>query len=221
MIIEDWGRMEYGTAEQKQIALFDAKCHDKLMGKTVESHLIMVEHDPVYTLGKNGNEDNILPIARQSGASFYHIGRGGDITYHGPGQMVVYPIVDIQSYQMGVRAYVSALERIGVRICSDYNIDASASDEEGVWVDLGTPKARKIMAIGIKVSRYITMHGIAFNVNTDLNYFSFIVPCGIPNKGVTSLARELGREIPLKEVQDKWKQYFAEEFKPKITLSDI
>jgi lipoyl(octanoyl) transferase len=126
--------------------------------------------------------------------------------------MVVYPIIDLQAYKMGVRAYVTALEEIGIQICADYGIEAKASEEEGVWIDLGTPRARKIMAIGIKVSRYITMHGIAFNVNTDLNYFNFIVPCGIPNKDVTSLQRELGREVDMKDVQAKWEYYFRERF---------
>lgn len=219
LVVEDWGRKEYGEAEKLQLALFEAKIQSKLNQNSFDNHLIFVEHDPVYTLGKNGDESNILPIARQSGASFYHISRGGDITYHGPGQMVVYPIIDLQSYGMGVRAYVSALEEIGIRICADYGIVAKASEEEGVWVDLGTPKARKIMAIGIKVSRYITMHGVAFNVNTDLNYFSFIIPCGIPNKGVTSLQRELGREVDMKEVKEKWERYFREIFVEILTNS--
>lgn len=212
LIIQDWGRMEYGDAERRQLQLFEDKCERKKNNLAVENHLILVEHDPVYTLGKNGNEANILPIARQSGASFYHISRGGDITYHGLGQLVVYPIIDLQSYGMGVRSYVNALEDIGIAICKDYGIEARASEEEGVWIDLNTPKARKIMAIGIKVSRYITMHGVAFNVNTDLNYFSFIIPCGIPNKGVTSLQRELGREIPLDEIKEKWVYYFQKLF---------
>lgn len=212
LVVEDWGRKEYGEAEKLQLSLFENKIASKMNQTSFNNHLIFVEHDPVYTLGKNGDESNILPIARQSGASFYNISRGGDITYHGPGQMVVYPIIDLQSYGMGVRAYVTALEEIGIRICADYGIEAKASEEEGVWIDLGTPKARKIMAIGIKVSRYITMHGVAFNINTDLNYFSFIVPCGIPNKGVTSLQRELGREVDMSEVKKKWEKLFTEKF---------
>lgn len=201
-------------AEKKQLELFESKIQAKLESKNPENHLIFVEHEPVYTLGKNGNEDNILPIARQSGASFYNISRGGDITYHGPGQLVVYPIIDLQQYGMGVRSYVSALEKIGIQICKDYGIQAEASSEEGVWIDLHSPKARKIMAIGIKVSRYVTMHGVAFNINTDLNYFSFIIPCGIPNKGVTSLERELGRKVEMDEVKEKWVKYFREDFRP-------
>jgi lipoyl(octanoyl) transferase len=113
---------------------------------------------------------------------------------------------------MGVRAFVTSLENIGRELCASYGIEAKASDEEGVWIDYGTPKARKIMAIGIKVSRYITMHGIAFNVNTDLNYFSFIIPCGIPNKGVTSLQRELGLEINMKEFKDRYVGIFKKYF---------
>ncbi len=211
--IEDWGRMEYGDAEKRQLLLFESKISSKLKNEVADDYLIFVEHDPVYTLGKNGNEANILPIAKQSGAAFYNISRGGDITYHGPGQMVVYPILDIQNYKMGVRAYVTALEEIGIRICKDYGIEAKASEEEGVWIDLETPRARKIMAIGIKVSRYITMHGIAFNVNTDLHYFNFIVPCGIANKDVTSLQRELGRDIDMQEVKVKFESYFQEFFR--------
>lgn len=212
MTILNWDRMEYGEAERRQLALFDEKCQQKIKGLPIENHLIFVEHDPVYTLGKNADESNILPIARQSGASFYQISRGGDVTYHGPGQQVVYPIIDLQSVQMGVRSYVTALEDIGIQICADYGLEAKASEEEGVWLDLGTAKARKIMAIGIKVGRYITMHGVAFNVNTDLNYFSFIIPCGIPNKGVTSLQRELGREVDMQEFREKWEGYFSEKF---------
>lgn len=212
MLIQDWGLIDYKDAETKQLALFEEKLDAKAKKISSENYLNLLEHTPVYTLGKNADENNILPIARTSGASFHHISRGGDVTFHGPGQLVVYPILDLQDFNMGVRAYVTALENIGVDLCASYGIEAKASDEEGVWVDYGTPKARKIMAIGIKVSRYITMHGIAFNVNTDLNYFSFIIPCGIPNKGVTSLQRELGREIDMKEFKDRYVEIFRKYF---------
>ena len=213
MIVNDWGLIDYKEAEERQFTLFERKLDAKAQKLSLENYLNILEHYPVYTLGKNADEKNILPIARTSGASFHHISRGGDVTFHGPGQLVAYPILDLQDFNMGVRSYVTALEKIGIDICSSYGIEARASEEEGVWVDYGTPKARKIMAIGIKVSRYITMHGIAFNVNTDLNYFSFIIPCGIPNKGVTSLQRELGREVDMKEFKDRYVEVFNKYFK--------
>ena len=212
MIVNDWGLIDYKEAEERQFTLFERKLDAKAQKLSLENYLNILEHYPVYTLGKNADEKNILPIARTSGASFHHISLGGDVTFHGPGQLVAYPILDLQDFNMGVRSYVTALEKIGIDICSSYGIEARASEEEGVWVDYGTPKARKIMAIGIKVSRYITMHGIAFNVNTDLNYFSFIIPCGIPNKGVTSLQRELGREIDMQEFKDRYVEVFNKYF---------
>jgi lipoyl(octanoyl) transferase len=212
MLVSDWGLIDYKDAETKQLALFEEKLDAKVNNITSKNYLNLLEHTPVYTLGKNADENNILPIARTCGASFHHISRGGDVTFHGPGQLVVYPIIDLQEFNMGVRAYVTSLENIGIELCASYGIEAKASDEEGVWIDYGTPKARKIMAIGIKVSRYITMHGIAFNVNTDLNYFSFIIPCGIPNKGVTSLQRELGLEINMKDFKDRYVGIFKKYF---------
>ncbi|MBL7790304.1 MAG: lipoyl(octanoyl) transferase LipB [Chitinophagales bacterium] len=212
MIVNDWGLIDYHIAESQQIDLFEKKLEAKAQKKSSENYLNILEHNPVYTLGKNADEKNILPIARTSGASFHHISRGGDVTFHGPGQLVVYPIIDLQDFKMGVRAYVTALENIGIELCASYGIEAKASEEEGVWIDLGTTKARKIMAIGIKVSRYITMHGIAFNVNTDLNYFSFIIPCGIPDKGVTSLQRELGKEVDMQEFKDRYVEVFKKYF---------
>lgn len=212
MLIQDWGLIDYKEAEERQLALFEKKLEAKAQKLSSENYLNLLEHYHVYTLGKNADEKNILPIARTCGASFHHISRGGDVTYHGPGQLVAYPILDLQDFNMGVRAYVTALENIGIALCASYGIEASASEEEGVWIDLGTPKARKIMAIGIKVSRYITMHGIAFNVNTDLNYFSFIIPCGIPNKGVTSLARELGREVDMADFKRRYVEVFKNYF---------
>jgi lipoyl(octanoyl) transferase len=212
IVVEDLGIIEYVEAEKIQLGYFENKVSAKNSKVQLDHRLLLLEHYPTYTLGKNADEKNILPIARTSGASFHHISRGGDVTYHGPGQLVAYPIIDLQEFNMGVRAYVTALENIGIDLCASYGIEAKASDEEGVWVDYGTPKARKIMAIGIKVSRYITMHGIAFNVNTDLNYFSFIIPCGIPNKGVTSLKRELGREVDMIEFKKRYIEGFKKYF---------
>lgn len=212
IVVDDLGIIEYKDAERLQLDCFETKVSAKNLKIQTDNKLFLLEHYPVYTLGKNADEKNILPIARTSGASFHHISRGGDVTFHGPGQLVAYPILDLQDYNMGVRAYVTALENIGIELCSSYGIEAKASDEEGVWVDYGTSKARKIMAIGIKVSRYITMHGIAFNVNTDLNYFSFIIPCGIPNNGVTSLQRELGRELDMNEFKERYVEIFKKYF---------
>jgi lipoyl(octanoyl) transferase len=214
--IKDWGLISYADGEKKQLDLFNSKLESKAKNEPSTNYLNLLEHTPVFTLGKNGDTQNILPLAKMSGADIHNVSRGGDVTYHGPGQLVAYPIIDLQDYKMGVRAYVTALEEIGIELCSHYGIEAKASEEEGVWLDLGTPKARKIMAIGIKLSRYITMHGIAYNVNTDMKYFEYIVPCGIPNKGVTSLQKELGREVDMQEVKDLFVALFENKFKKGI-----
>ena len=134
MIVNDWGLIDYKEAEERQFTLFERKLDAKAQKLSLENYLNILEHYPVYTLGKNADEKNILPIARTSGASFHHISRGGDVTFHGPGQLVAYPILDLQDFNMGVRSYVTALEKIGIDICSSYGIEARASEEEGVWV---------------------------------------------------------------------------------------
>lgn len=208
--IEDWGMIDYQDAVEKQLFFFNKSIENKMSGIENNQNLFILEHKPVYTLGKNGKIEHLLPIAKSSCASFYETSRGGDITFHGPGQLVIYPIFDLNQLKMGLAAYVSTLETIGIEVCKHYGIEASTIDgENGVWLDVGTPKVRKIMAIGIKASRFITMHGLAFNVNTDLKFFEYMIPCGIKDKGVTSLEKELGRKIDLNEV----KGLFIEKFK--------
>lgn len=170
-------------------------------------YLLLVEHPHVFTLGKSGEVNNLLisePFLKKIQASFYRINRGGDITYHGPGQLVGYPIVDLEKFKMGVREYIQKLEEAIILTLKDYGIEAGRMPEAtGVWLEPSSRKARKICAMGVRVSRFITMHGFALNVNTDLNYFSYINPCGFQDKGVTSLAKELGRNLEMPEVKQR------------------
>jgi len=182
-----------------------------------EDRLIFVEHNHVYTLGKSGQESNLLLDyiqLRAKDAVFYHIDRGGDITYHGPGQLVGYPIFDIEKLGLGLKDYIHLLEEAVIKTISHYGIKGERLDgATGVWIDPASAgKARKICAIGVKASRYITMHGFALNVNTDLSYFNHINPCGFTDKGVTSIARETGREISMNEVKNDLKNVIGEVF---------
>jgi lipoyl(octanoyl) transferase len=175
-------------------------------GNILPGTLIFVEHPHVYTLGKSGSENNLLLDniqLRAKDASFYRIDRGGDITYHGPGQIVGYPIFDLEAIQIGLKEYIHGLEEAIIRTAGEYGINASRLDGgTGVWLDPENPrKARKICAIGVKASRYVTMHGFAFNVNTDLTYFNNINPCGFTDKGVTSLEKETGQKQDLTTVK--------------------
>jgi lipoyl(octanoyl) transferase len=210
---EDLGTITYLEAELKQLTTFEKGLEQVSIGEAHENTIYILEHQPVYTLGKNGKEEHILPIARTSGATFHRISRGGDITYHGPGQIVAYPILDLRKLGIGIAQYVSTLEQIGQDVCSFYGIETSTiPSENGVWIDADNHKARKIMAIGIKASRYITMHGLAFNVNTDLRFFEYIIPCGIQGKGVTSLEKELGHPVDIQEVKNLFKTLFTKYF---------
>lgn len=183
-------------------------------------YLIFVEHPHVYTLGKSGEANNLLisePFLKQIDASFYRINRGGDITYHGPGQIVGYPIIDLEKFGLGVREYIEKLENVIIKTIAEFGIVGNRMEgATGVWLDTGTPKVRKICAIGVRASRYITMHGFAFNVNTDLKYFSYINPCGFQDKGVTSLEKEMQAVQNFKEIKRKVLQNFADEFGAKI-----
>ncbi len=181
-----------------------------------QNHLLFCEHPHVYTLGKSGKPEHLL-IAPDKlyevGATYYKINRGGDITYHGPGQLVGYPILDLDHFFPDIHKYLRYLEEIFIRILADYGLQGERSPgETGVWLDVGKPNARKILALGVKASRWVTMHGWAFNVNTDLHYFKNIIPCGIDDKDVTSLEKELGRQVPMQEIKEKAKRYFAEVF---------
>ena len=210
----DLGTASYMPVWKRQEELHERVIAEKLKGEETENYLLFVEHNHVYTLGKSGNEANMLINAIQlqaAQAEFVKVNRGGDITYHGPGQLVVYPIVDMANFGVGVKDYVECLEEIVIRTIGEYGIRGERlAGATGVWIDTGTPRARKICAIGIKCSRYVTMHGFALNVNTDLNYFNYINPCGFVDKGVTSIAKELGHEVPMEKVKEVVKRYFAE-----------
>lgn len=212
----DLGVASYVPVWKQQEELHAGLIAAKLRGEDTGNYLLFVEHNHVYTLGKSGNEANMLINAIQlqaRHAEFVKVNRGGDITYHGPGQLVAYPIVDMANFDVGVKEYVERLEEVVIRTVGEYGIRGERLEgATGVWIDARTPKARKICAIGIKCSRYVTMHGFALNVNTDLNYFNYINPCGFVDKGVTSIAKEVGHEVPMDEVKSVVKRYFAELF---------
>ena len=188
-----------------------------------QNYLLWVEHNPVITLGKSGKIKNLLLGEKQlkeKGIEYYPTNRGGDITFHGPGQIVGYPIMDLDNFFTDIHKYLRYLEEAILLTLEEYDLNGARSiGETGVWLDVGTPFARKICAMGVKASRWVTMHGFALNVNTNLSYFDYIVPCGIKGKAVTSLAKELGREIPFKEVKDKLKVHLANLFEATISSS--
>lgn len=183
-------------------------------------HLIMIEHPHVYTFGKSADRGNLLATDQaleQLQAKVYDIERGGDITYHGPGQLVVYPIFDLEALGMGIKLFVQNIEQVIIDTLADYNISAGTIPNRiGVWIDINKPNERKIAAIGVKCSRFVSMHGLALNVNTDLSMFNHIVPCGIVNKGVSSMEKELGGKIDMFEVKEKMGKHFADRFELEI-----
>lgn len=205
--VTDWSLISYSESWSRQTEWFDALVHAKLNGEPYENHIILCEHLHVYTLGRSGKENNMLLGEEQLkaiGATLYHIDRGGDITYHGPGQLVCYPILNLEEFGLGLKEYVHLLEEAVIHVCASYGIEAGRLEKAtGVWLEGNTPRARKICAIGVRSSHYVTMHGLALNVNTDLRYFSYIHPCGFIDKGVTSLHKELGREVPMEEVKER------------------
>ena len=182
-----------------------------------QHHLLFVEHPPVYTLGKSGDISNVLideEARTAKGIEFFRTNRGGDITFHGPGQIVGYPILDLEKYYTDIGKYLRNIEEVIILTLSEYGIEAGRSaGETGVWIDADIPgRERKICAIGVRSSRWITMHGFALNVNTELSYFNFIVPCGISNKQVTSIEKELGKKVDFEEAKEKVKNNFAKVF---------
>ena len=214
----DLGLKDYKETWDYQEELFEKVVEGK---KTpdgeIPGYLILVEHPHVYTLGKSGNENNLLiqpDFMKSINATYYRINRGGDITYHGPGQLVGYPIVDLETYKLGVKDYVHQLEETIISTLKVFGISSTRLEgATGVWLDVGSPKARKICAIGVRISRYVSMHGYALNVNTDLKYFSYINPCGFQDKGVTSMQQELGHEISMDEVKKVYKSEFEKAFR--------
>ena len=184
--------------------------------KDTENYFLFVEHPHVYTLGKSGDLSNLLLNEKQlaeKGATFYKINRGGDITYHGPGQIVGYPILDLENFFTDIHKYLRFLEEVIILTIAEYGIKGTRSDgETGVWLDAGTPFARKICAMGIRSSRWVTMHGFALNANVNLGYFDNIIPCGIKGKAVTSMEAELGHKVNMEEVKSKILKHFKELF---------
>jgi len=211
---EDLGIRDYKEVWDHQEELFTQVIDTKLFNrensndlKKIIHHLIFVEHPHVYTLGKSGVQNNLLineQFLKQINATFYKINRGGDITYHGPGQIVGYPIFDLEEMNLQVRSYIYNLEQAIIDTIAEFGIKGERLDgATGVWLDTTVPgKARKICAIGVKASRYVSMHGFALNVNTDLSYFNHINPCGFVDKGVTSLQKELGKPVNLEDAKE-------------------
>ncbi|MDO9274711.1 MAG: lipoyl(octanoyl) transferase LipB, partial [Lutibacter sp.] len=177
------------------------------------NYFLFVEHPHVYTLGKSGDMNNLLLNESQltaKGATFYKINRGGDITYHGPGQLVGYPILDLDNFFTDIHKYLRFLEKVIILTLDEYGLKCGRSEgETGVWLGVGTPFARKICAMGVRTSRWVTMHGFALNVNVNLGYFDNIIPCGIKGKAVTSLEAELNKKVPLEEVKEKILKHFS------------
>jgi lipoyl(octanoyl) transferase len=202
----------YEEALRLQEQLFGEALNSKLEDRWAVQTLIMLQHEPVYTLGKSGDPSNLIVPVEDTGATFYRTNRGGDITYHGPGQLVGYPIFDLYSLNMGVRQFVETLEDCIIDCLADYGLKGKRiAGASGVWLDSGGEE-RKICALGIKISRGVSMHGFAFNINTDLTYFNHIIPCGITDKSVTSLAKEMGEEIDFWEVENNLLGHFIKRF---------
>jgi lipoyl(octanoyl) transferase len=225
--IKDLGHKEYKTTWDYQERLFQETIDLKIKNRRQDSQeptpnfFLFVEHPHVYTLGKSGAIENLLVDESQlesRGAKFYKINRGGDITYHGPGQIVGYPILDLDNFFTDIHKYLRFLEEMVILTLAEYGLKGERSKgETGVWLDVGTPFARKICAMGVRASRWVTMHGFALNVNADLGYFDLMIPCGIKGKAVTSLNVELGRrELDMAEVKQKLLHHFGILFDAKL-----
>lgn len=207
MIVDDWGLIDYNLAWDKQELLFRNTIERKTKELATDDVLVLCEHPHVYTLGKSGDEHNMLLnyIQLQAAhAQFVKTNRGGDITYHGPGQLVGYPIFDLSNFKIGLKQYIFLVEEAIIRTLAEYNIVTTRLDgATGVWLDVNKPSCRKISAIGVRSSKFVTMHGFALNINTDLTYFNHINPCGFIDKGVTSMQKELAREVDMNEIKNQ------------------
>ena len=220
--IANWGLVSYQEAWERQEDYFSQIISRKRENRNLEqpfptdNYLFFVEHPPVFTIGKSGKMEHLLlqeEELKTKGISFMKTNRGGDITFHGPGQIVGYPLLDLDNFFTDIHKYLRYLEEVIIKTLAEFSIEGARSDgETGVWLNLDTPHARKICAIGVRASRWVTMHGFALNVNTDLSYFDYIVPCGIHGKGVTSLAHELKIEVDEKVVREKLLAHFNEIF---------
>lgn len=229
VLFQDLGKIDYQEALDTQKEIFDGVVALKLQNRKNEdeatevtkNHLLFVEHPHTYTLGRSGSLNHLLVNNQQLqeiGAKFYDISRGGDITYHGPGQLVAYPIIDLDHFFTDIHKYLRYLEEAVILTLKDYGLDGGRIDGlTGVWLDYVEKKnPRKICAFGVKASRWVTMHGLALNVNADLKYFDYIVPCGITGKAVTSISAELGKEVDFQETKDRLKKHLAEVFEMEI-----
>ena len=229
--IKDLEKSDYKEVWDYQTDLLDTTIAIKRANRNAETqketpnYFLFVEHPHVYTLGKSGDLENLLINEKQlvqKEAVFYKINRGGDITYHGPGQIVGYPILDLENFFTDIHKYLRLLEEVIIKTIAEYGLKGERSPgETGVWLDVGTPFARKICAMGIRSSRWVTMHGFALNVNTDLGYFDNIIPCGIRGKAVTSLEAELNQKIDLEKVKAKILSHFKSEFEVEEFLSEV
>lgn len=228
--VQNLGIRDYKETWDYQEELFKQTLDLKIKNRRQEqdvptkNYLLFVEHPHVYTLGKSGDATNLLVSEEElkaKNATFYKINRGGDITYHGPGQIVGYPILDLDNFFTDIHKYLRFLEETVILTLAEYGLKAERSPgETGVWLDVGTPFARKICAMGVRASRWVTMHGFALNINADLGYFDNIIPCGIKEKAVTSLNVELGqKEVDIKEVQEKLMKHFEDLFEADLNVS--
>ena len=224
--VEDLGLLSFAAALEVQEDYFYKIISEKKANRQKEqptptdNFLLFVEHKPVYTLGKSGDIQHLLLDQnglKEKEIEFYKTNRGGDITFHGLGQIVGYPILDLDNFFTDIHKYLRFLEEIIIKTLAEYGLTATRSKgETGVWLDAETPFARKICALGVRASRWVTMHGFALNVNTDLTYFEHIVPCGIKGKGVTSLKAELGKEISVNQVKEKLVKHFLDLFEAEL-----
>ena len=221
--IRDLQSMAYGECWDLQRSLFDALCRKKLEKSFTDDEprgtILIVEHPAVYTLGKSGHAENMLcteEYLKSLGAEFYHIDRGGDITFHGPGQLVCYPIIDLDAVGLGVRKYIDALEQTVIDLAKEYGIEAHRSEgASGVWITRGT-RLEKLCAIGVRASHGVTMHGLAMNVSTDLNWFHLINPCGFTDRGVCSFTTLTGRQVTMEEIKPRFIDYLTKNLNVKI-----
>ena len=233
VIFKDLGRINYKEAWDFLESIFSGVLNSKSENRNrsddnqvrTTDYLLFAEHNPVYTIGKSGDMKNLLANKNQLedlGIEFFKINRGGDITYHGPGQLVGYPILNLDHFFTDIHRYLRTLEDVIIDTLFDYGLKGGRiSGETGVWLDTETPFARKICAMGVRASRWVTMHGWAFNINTDLKYFQHIIPCGITDKSVTSLNIELGKEIDMLDLKQKVKYHFEKRFEVSLSLIHI
>ncbi len=228
IIIHDLGLLEYEHALKYQLKLFNEIVSNKISNRRnktkiqTKNHLVFVEHNSVYTLGKSGEINNLLinqQDLKNKKIKFYKTNRGGDITYHGPGQIVCYPILDLDNFFTDIHKYLRFLEETVILTLENYGIKGIRSENEtGVWLDPNSSNARKICALGVKASRWVTMHGLALNVNNDLSFFNHIIPCGIKNKSITSISKECKKNIDIELVKEKIINNFLKVFSAKVEL---